>query len=282
MNLRSIATVLTVYHRRARWIFPAMAFYAAAVAPLHAGDAVPSPEALKAFSEFTFFLNQEFTRAAQDGTLLGPPETTLPEARKRCDALVAAAKDRKDIADAAQLTLQAYTYVVTNRALAKAQRKAPEDKNLADLMALNQAGPTEGQMMKCCQVMLVRLAKHFGKPSFTEEQVMARKDVDFRSLVIPSTSPAENAGEKALSIAVAVATDGSLKLNDKALPKQELVAALKKLKTEVAADGKEVQLTLYVDGLSKYERVIEVLDAATQAGVTNVTFQAVAPVGEEE
>ena len=244
-------------------------------APLQAGDAVPSPEALNAFNEFTSFLNKEVTRTAQSGISLGPSASTLPEARKRCYALIAAAKGRKDIADAARMTLQAYSYVVTNWSLAKAHRKVPEDKVLADLMALNQSGPTEGQMMKCYQVALIRLTQHFGKPSITEDEVMRLKDVDFASIVTPMPSPAENARGKALpaEITVAVAADGSLKLNDKALTKQELVVALTELKAGAKASGQEILLTISADGRSKYERVTEVLDAASQAGVTDVAFQ---------
>jgi hypothetical protein len=84
-----------------------------------------------AYSEFGSYLNQEFSRAIQSGTFLYPSETTLPEARKLCGALVAAAKDRTGIADAARLTMQAYTSAVTNLALPKSQRKLPENKILA-------------------------------------------------------------------------------------------------------------------------------------------------------
>jgi biopolymer transport protein ExbD len=84
-------------------------------------------------------------------------------------------------------------------------------------------------------------------------------------------------GEQALpvEVAVAVAADGSLKLNGKVLPKQELAAALKKLKEETESDEREVILTIYADAKSKYEQIVEVLDATAQAGVTNVSFQAV-------
>ena len=273
----------TAVLRRARRSLPALALFAACCAPLHAADAVPGPEMQKAFGEFTSFLNEAFTRIGRSGIGdFAQLETKLPEAKKRCDALIATAKDRKDIADAATLTLEAFRYVAANFARPKAERKAPENKILADILARNKAGPTEGQMMKCYQIALVRLTKHFGKPSLTEEQVMAREDIDFGSPALPGHPPAPEAGraEQFDESSVTVAADGSVTLNERPLPKKDLLAAFKKLKAAAEAQGQDVFLSLYAAKAAKYEVVTEILDAAAKAGVKNITFVVADPEAE--
>jgi len=52
---------------------------------------------------------------------------------------------------------------------------------------------------------------------------------------------------------------------------------LKQLKTSSIASRSEVLVTIYANEQAKYERVIDVLDALTQAKIVNVTFQAGAP-----
>ena len=83
-------------------------------------------------------------------------------------------------------------------------------------------------------------------------------------------------------IAIRIEEDGQVYLNEepndtplKELP--ELTNNLKQLKTSSIASRSEVLVTIYANEQAKYERVIDVLDALTQAKIVNVTFQAGAP-----
>ncbi len=84
-------------------------------------------------------------------------------------------------------------------------------------------------------------------------------------------------------IAVRVEDDGQVYLNDdpldapdaKALP--EFTANLVQLKESSDASKSEVLVTIYANELARYERVVDVLDALSQAKISNVTFQAGSP-----
>lgn len=84
-------------------------------------------------------------------------------------------------------------------------------------------------------------------------------------------------------IAVRVEDDGQVYLNDdpldapdtKALP--EFKANLIQLKESSDASKSEVLVTIYANELARYERVVDVLDALSQAKISNVTFQAGSP-----
>ena len=84
-------------------------------------------------------------------------------------------------------------------------------------------------------------------------------------------------------IAVRVEDDGQVYLNDdpldapdaKALP--EFTANLVQLKASSDASKSEVLVTIYANELARYERVVDVLDALSQAKISNVTFQAGSP-----
>ncbi len=84
-------------------------------------------------------------------------------------------------------------------------------------------------------------------------------------------------------ITVRVEDDGQVYLNDdpldapdaKALP--EFKANLIQLKESSDASKSEVLVTIYANELARYERVVDVLDALSQAKISNVTFQAGSP-----
>jgi biopolymer transport protein ExbD len=84
-------------------------------------------------------------------------------------------------------------------------------------------------------------------------------------------------------IAVRVEDDGQVYLNDdpldapnaKALP--EFTANLNQLRESSDASKSEVLVTIYANELARYERVVDVLDALSQAKISNVTFQAGSP-----
>lgn len=84
-------------------------------------------------------------------------------------------------------------------------------------------------------------------------------------------------------IAVRIEDDGQVSLNEdpldgpdvKLLP--ELASNLNQLRESSEASRSEVLVTIYASEQSKYERVIDVLDALSRARITNVSFQASAP-----
>jgi|GEM_PF-6786938 len=247
---------------------------------LHADEAVPTPEMQKAFIDFSSFLNQSFTKATASGifpTVLA--ESSLPEARKRCAVLVAAAKDRNDIASAATLTLDAFSYLVSNIEIGREQRKAPENKALANLVAFDKSGLSEGQMIKCFFLAHLRLGKYFGPQLVTEEEIMAQKDFDSVDLFsrhkphnqTDSTKNEASMDETYVESEVTVSANGSMTLNDKAIIKQNLVSALKKLKTDAEAKGEKVLLTFIIPEVTN-DMVHELQDAAYKAGINDVSF----------
>jgi biopolymer transport protein ExbD len=81
-------------------------------------------------------------------------------------------------------------------------------------------------------------------------------------------------------IAIRIDDDGQTYLNDdpldgpetKLLP--ELASNLKQLRENSDASRSEVFVTVYANEEAKYERIVDVLDALTRAGIGNVTFQA--------
>lgn len=84
-------------------------------------------------------------------------------------------------------------------------------------------------------------------------------------------------------IAIRIEDDGQVYLNDdpldtpenKNLP--ELAGNLDQLRQSSEASKSEVLVTIYANEQSKYERVVDVLDALSRARIANVTFQAGAP-----
>ena len=100
---------------------------------------------------------------------------------------------------------------------------------------------------------------------------------------LPGTVATETDTPLPDEIAVRVEDDGQVYLNDdpldspeaKALP--EFTANLVQLKESSDASKSEVLVTIYANELARYERVVDVLDALSQAKISNVTFQAGSP-----
>ena len=84
-------------------------------------------------------------------------------------------------------------------------------------------------------------------------------------------------------IAIRIEDDGQVFLNEdpldspasKSLP--ELTNNLKQLRANSDATQTDVLVTIYANEATRYERVIDTLDALTRARISSVTFQAVAP-----
>ncbi len=84
-------------------------------------------------------------------------------------------------------------------------------------------------------------------------------------------------------IAIRIEDDGQVYLNDdpldapssKELP--ELTKNLVDLHTSSEAAKSKVLVTIYANELARYERVVDVLDALSQAKISDVTFQAGSP-----
>ena len=105
---------------------------------------------------------------------------------------------------------------------------------------------------------------------------------------LPGTVQADTDTPLPDEIAVRIEDDGQVYLNDdpldspdastpagKALP--EFKANLIQLKESSDASKSEVLVTIYANELARYERVVDVLDALSQAKISNVTFQAGSP-----
>jgi biopolymer transport protein ExbD len=100
---------------------------------------------------------------------------------------------------------------------------------------------------------------------------------------LPGTVETDTATPMPDEISVRIEDDGQVYLNDdpldtaaeKNLP--ELVGSLNQLRESSEASKSEVLVTIYANELARYERVIDVLDALSQARISNVTFQAGSP-----
>ena len=100
---------------------------------------------------------------------------------------------------------------------------------------------------------------------------------------LPGTVATESDTPLPDEIAVRVDDEGQVYLNDdpldsptaKALP--EFTGNLISLRESSEASKSEVLVTIYADELAHYERVVDVLDALSQAKISNVTFQAGSP-----
>ena len=100
---------------------------------------------------------------------------------------------------------------------------------------------------------------------------------------LPGTEETKDAVSTPDEIAIRIEDDGQVYLNEdpldtpenKALP--ELARNLIDLKNSSVASKSEVLVTIYANEQAKYERVVNVLDALSQASIANVTFQAAAP-----
>ncbi len=100
---------------------------------------------------------------------------------------------------------------------------------------------------------------------------------------LPGTVASESETPLPDEIAVRIDDEGQVYLNDdpldapttKSLP--EFTGNLNSLRESSEASKSEVLVTIYADELARYERVVDVLDALSQAKISNVTFQAGSP-----
>jgi len=81
-------------------------------------------------------------------------------------------------------------------------------------------------------------------------------------------------------IAIRIDDDGQIYLNDDPLDSAEsrnlpeLAGNLGQLKQSNMASSTPLMVTIYASELSKYQRVMDVLDALSLANISNITFQA--------
>jgi hypothetical protein len=198
----------------------------------------------------------------------------VPEATKRCDAVVRAATDRKSIQTSAKLVLTAYAYVCENIRLAKDQRKDPEDADVAALLGKPANGLTEGALTKCFLIAYVRFLAAAGvKTLITEKQVRDRPDLDFD--VFGRASPEPAAKMKDVDdVTLHIAADGAIKVDGKVVSNVELDKSLSALVTRAEQRKHKLLITLQTDEQAKYERIEEVMNALAKAGIGNVSFTA--------
>lgn len=104
-------------------------------------------------------------------------------------------------------------------------------------------------------------------------------------IALPGSTPPQAAEvELPDEITIAIGEDGSVTMNeeefdtpaDKKLPR--LTNDLIKLKKDADARGSKVLITLQTEEQTKYERIIDVLNALARAQIANITFT----VGSEE
>lgn len=100
---------------------------------------------------------------------------------------------------------------------------------------------------------------------------------------LPGTVESTNETVLPDEIAVRIDDEGQVYLNDdpldtptaKGLP--EFTGSLNSLREASEASKSKVLVTIYADDLARYERVVDVLDALSQAKISDVTFQAGSP-----
>lgn len=100
---------------------------------------------------------------------------------------------------------------------------------------------------------------------------------------LPGTEAPDTPTEMPDEVSIMIEEDGQVYLNDdpldgpegKRLP--ELLNNLTQLKQASASANSKVLVTVYANELAKYDRVVDVLDALTQADLQDVTFQASEP-----
>lgn len=117
----------------------------------------------------------------------------------------------------------------------------------------------------------------------TSKPVKPEADV---SMTLPGTVSQEQSLDIPDEQRVAIADNGQIVLNDLPLDTPEskdlptLLATLKRFKESTDANKSEALVTVDVSDRAVHQRVIDVLNACAQAGITGVTFAG--PSGEEE
>lgn len=240
-----------------------------------------APEIAEPARAYLSFWASELAKVAESGVYPFIPEKALPEAKRQCDAVVAAAKagGRPDIAEAATLLLQAFQHASASFPLEKSRRVKPKDPKVAELFGSNPAGLTEGYLLKGFMGAQVRLARLLGDPVVTEKQIREQPDVDFSVLpqFLPNASPRPEK-EVTDDLLIEINEDGTLKLDDEPITDDALKRALAvAAKKAVTANG-QVLVTLVTGEKPKSGRILDVMKILSDAKITGVTIT----VGLEE
>ena len=90
------------------------------------------------------------------------------------------------------------------------------------------------------------------------------------NLTLPSSS-AQKADKLPFSIEIALGHDGKVAVGGQALP-QPSVPALRRALQEAAGEHKDPVIVINADRETGFQRVVDALDAARQAGFPRVTF----------
>ena len=94
---------------------------------------------------------------------------------------------------------------------------------------------------------------------------------------LPAAGPKTSEEETDESV-VRLDEKGVLQINGHAVAKEQVVAALSKLKTETAKIHHKLLITLVVSEQTKYKDVTELMDLIKKADISDVTFT----IGSEE
>lgn len=203
----------------------------------------------------------------------------IPDATKRCNAVIAAAGDRKNVAATAKLLLSAYAYVAENLVLEKDQRKRPTDADVAALLGEPRQGLTEGALFTAFLIAQMHFQSAVGlKPPFTEKDIRGRPDVDLSMLGKAPADPAPTGGALPEEVIIKIPAKGLLEVNGKTVPRGELDATLAAIVKRTDERKQKIRVTLQSEEKAKYERITEVMNALAKAKISNVTFT----VGTEE
>jgi hypothetical protein len=195
----------------------------------------------------------------------------LPQATKKCDRVVEAAGNRKEIGAAARLVVSSYAYACDNFGKDKAKRERPTEAAVAGLLGELSNGITEGALMKCFYLAHVRLQIALGmKPVVSEAEVQAAPDLDWDKIMSGIATAPQVPNESVDEHVIHIKKEGGLELDGKDVKQTDLAKVL----NELAKKKRKARLlvTLQTDEQAKYEWITTVMDALTKAGITNVTF----------
>ncbi|HEX2748643.1 MAG TPA: biopolymer transporter ExbD [Verrucomicrobiales bacterium] len=96
-------------------------------------------------------------------------------------------------------------------------------------------------------------------------------------MTLPSTESREEASSTPMEEQIAITVDGEISHNDEPVSKQELKANFTRLGLQAKADGAggepaPIVVTISPEPDTPWEKVTDVMNAMSAAGITNVTF----------
>jgi len=236
------------------------------------------PELQQAGKEYLGYLGWLFQEAARSGIGLPFDSLRAAEVKKRCAAVIKEAPNEPQVRDAAQLLLDAYQYATENFAKPKEGRKKPSSRALADLLADNKDGLTEGCMMRAIVLAELRFGKTMGFPVMDEKAVRAM-DLPDADLSVLRELPADS--KKATDfdeITLKLDAKGIVQIQGKVVAKEKIIRTLQDLKFDAEKRHRKISVLIKTGEQTRYGDITGVLDQLAKAQIENVTFS----VGLEE